>query len=56
MDALDKNVLSGAKFNLEDAFGNIVVKDLVSDEDGIIQSSVKTRNILFSGDNGSTWI
>ena len=41
VDALDKNVLSGAKFNLEDAFGNIVVKDLVSDEDGIIQSSVK---------------
>ena len=41
VDALDKNVLSGAKFNLEDAFGNIVVKDLVSDEDGIIQSSIK---------------
>ncbi|MBY2477732.1 SrtB-anchored collagen-binding adhesin [Clostridioides difficile] len=41
VDALDKNTLSGAKFNLEDVSGNVVVKDLVSDEDGIIQSSVK---------------
>lgn len=36
MDVLDKNVFLGVKFNLEDVFGNIVVKDLVSDEDGII--------------------
>ena len=47
VDALDKNVLSGAKFNLEDAFGNIVVKDLVSDEDGIIQSSVKNPGTYY---------
>ncbi|HBF2808371.1 TPA: SrtB-anchored collagen-binding adhesin [Clostridioides difficile] len=47
VDALDKNVLSGAKFNLEDAFGNIVVKDLVSDEDGVIQSSVKKPGIYY---------
>ncbi|HBG3259477.1 TPA: SrtB-anchored collagen-binding adhesin [Clostridioides difficile] len=47
VDALDKNVLSGAKFNLEDAFGNIVVKDLVSDEDGIIQSSVKKTGTYY---------
>ncbi|MCZ8458736.1 SrtB-anchored collagen-binding adhesin [Clostridioides difficile] len=47
VDALDKNVLSGAKFNLEDAFGNIVVKDLVSDEDGIIQSSVKNTGTYY---------
>ncbi len=46
MDALDKNVLSGARFNLEDAFGNIVVKDLVSDEDGVIQSSVKKQEYI----------
>ncbi|MFA3828218.1 SrtB-anchored collagen-binding adhesin len=47
VDALDKNVLSGARFNLEDAFGNIVVKDLVSDEDGVIQSSVKKPGIYY---------
>ncbi|HBF4605217.1 TPA: SrtB-anchored collagen-binding adhesin [Clostridioides difficile] len=47
VDALDKNVLSGARFNLEDAFGNIVVKDLVSDEDGVIQSSVKKTGIYY---------
>ncbi|MGX8128168.1 SrtB-anchored collagen-binding adhesin [Clostridioides difficile] len=41
VDSLDKKALSGAKFNLEDVYGNVVVKDLVSDEDGIIQSSVK---------------
>ncbi|VIF70483.1 collagen-binding protein [Clostridioides difficile] len=47
VDALDKNVLSGARFNLEDVSGNIVVKDLVSDEDGIIQSSVKKPGIYY---------
>ncbi|CZR98351.1 Cna protein B-type domain protein [Clostridioides difficile] len=41
VDSLDKKALSGAKFNLEDVYGNVVIKDLVSDEDGIIQSSVK---------------
>ncbi|AXU91439.1 SrtB-anchored collagen-binding adhesin [Clostridioides difficile] len=47
VDALDKNVLSGARFNLEDVSGNIVVKDLVSDEDGVIQSSVKKPGIYY---------
>ncbi|HCQ6188269.1 SrtB-anchored collagen-binding adhesin [Clostridioides difficile] len=47
VDALDKNVLSGARFNLEDALGKIVVKDLVSDEDGVIQSSVKKPGIYY---------
>ncbi len=47
VDALKKNVLSGAKFNLEDVSGNIVVKDLVSDEDGVIQSSVKKPGIYY---------
>ncbi len=47
IDALKKNVLSGAKFNLEDVSGNIVVKDLVSDEDGVIQSSVKKPGIYY---------
>ncbi|VIH39391.1 collagen-binding protein [Clostridioides difficile] len=47
VDALDKNVLSGAGFNLEDVSGNIVVKDLVSDEDGVIQSSVKKPGIYY---------
>ncbi|HGM3506041.1 TPA: SrtB-anchored collagen-binding adhesin [Clostridioides difficile] len=47
VDALEKNVLSGAKFNLEDVSGNIVVKDLVSDEDGVIQSSVKKPGIYY---------
>ncbi|KPI48997.1 collagen-binding protein [Clostridioides difficile] len=47
VDALKKNVLSGAKFNLEDVSGNVVVKDLVSDEDGVIQSSVKKPGIYY---------
>ncbi|MER0284852.1 SrtB-anchored collagen-binding adhesin [Clostridioides difficile] len=47
VDSLDKKALSGAKFNLEDVYGNVVVKDLVSDEDGIIQSSVKKPGIYY---------
>ncbi|EQF23484.1 conserved repeat domain protein [Clostridioides difficile CD160] len=47
VDALDKSALSGAKFNLEDVSGNVVVKNLVSDEDGIIQSSVKKTGTYY---------
>ncbi|MDB0439519.1 SrtB-anchored collagen-binding adhesin [Clostridioides difficile] len=47
VDSSDKSALEGAKFNLENAFGIVVVKDLVSNEDGIIESSVKNSGTYY---------
>ncbi|MCC0635064.1 MULTISPECIES: SrtB-anchored collagen-binding adhesin [unclassified Clostridioides] len=47
VDSSDKSALEGAKFNLENTFGIVVVKDLVSNEDGIIESSVKNPGTYY---------